>query len=119
MGPLNVPDRVFHSTPFCFAASWILLLSCLSRNSVLTLSADLTKLADEIRNAAPNYFLNVPLLLERMRTNIGGNLHNRGGLSAKIFDNALAGGFRVDAKTPQHCDFFVVGFAALSILLSL
>src|SRR6202521_4586664 len=68
MGPRDVPDRVFHYTPFCFAASWILLLSCLSQTSVLTLSTDLAKLADEIRSAAPNYFLNVPLLLERMRT---------------------------------------------------
>ena len=68
MGPRNVPDRVFHYLPFCFAGSWILLLSCLSRTSVLTMSMDLTKLADEIRAAAPNYFLNVPTLLERMRT---------------------------------------------------
>ncbi len=118
MGPRNVPDRVFHYTPFCFAASWILLLSCLSRTSVLTLSADLTKLADEIRNAAPNYFLNVPLLLERMRTSIGDNLRKRGGLIAKIFDNALAGWFRLDAKTPQPWDFFWLGVAGLFIFPS-
>ena len=54
MGAHNVPDRVFHYLPFCFAGSWILLLSCLSRNSVLTISMDLTKLADEIRAAAPD-----------------------------------------------------------------
>ncbi len=62
-----MPDRVFHYLPFCFAGSWILLLSCLSRHSVLTLSMDLTKLAEEIGIAAPNYFLNVPTLLERIR----------------------------------------------------
>src|SRR5574337_177634 len=28
------PDRVFHYLPFCFAGSWILLLTCLSRSSV-------------------------------------------------------------------------------------
>jgi len=118
MGPRNVPDRVFHYTPFCFAASWILLLSCLSRTSVLTLSADLTKLADEIRNAAPNYFLNVPLLLERMRTRIEDNLRKRGGKIAKIFDNALAAWFRLDAKTPQPWDFFWLGVAGLFIFPS-
>src|SRR5947209_15149158 len=32
------PDRVFHYLPFNFAGSWILLLSCLSRVSELTLS---------------------------------------------------------------------------------
>src|SRR5712691_11148114 len=34
MGPRSEPDRVFHYTPLSFAASWILLLSCLSRESV-------------------------------------------------------------------------------------
>ncbi len=106
MGPRDVPDRVFHYTPFCFAASWIFLLSCLSRTSVLTLSTDLTKLADEIRNAAPHYFLNVPLLLERMRARIGDNLRKRGGVIAKIFDYALAAWFRLDTKSSQPWDFF-------------
>lgn len=111
MGPRNVPDRVFHYTPFCFAASWILMLSCLSRTSVLTLSTDLTKLADEIRNAAPDYFLNVPLLLERMRTRIVENVHERGRVIAKIFDNALAAWYRLDAKSSQSWDFFWLGLA--------
>lgn len=67
MGAASEPDRVFHYLPFNFAGSWILLLSCLLRESVLTLSTDLNKLADEIRVTAPNYFLNVPTLLERVR----------------------------------------------------
>jgi long-chain acyl-CoA synthetase len=37
---------------------------------VLTLSTDLNKLADEIRLAAPHYFLNVPTLLERVRRGV-------------------------------------------------
>ena len=36
MGAKNDPDRVFHYLPFNFAGSWILLLSCLLRESVLT-----------------------------------------------------------------------------------
>lgn len=67
MGASNNPERVFHYLPFNFAGSWILLLSCLLRESVLTLSTDLNSLADEIRVTAPNYFLNVPTLLERVR----------------------------------------------------
>lgn len=67
MGATHEPDRIFHYGPFSFAASWILLLTCLSRESVLTLSTDLSKLADEIRLASPHYFLNVPTLLERVR----------------------------------------------------
>jgi long-chain acyl-CoA synthetase len=77
MGQTREPDRVFHYAPFNFAASWILLLSCLSRQSVLTLSTDLTKLADEIRLSAPHYFLNVPTLLERVRRGVEDALAKR------------------------------------------
>src|SRR5579862_8304 len=91
MGPSSgTPDRVFHYLPFCFAGSWILLLSCLSRSSTLTLSMDLTKLAEEIGVAAPNYFLNVPTLLERIRSGVEGQLVTRGGITLKIFRNAQA-----------------------------
>jgi long-chain acyl-CoA synthetase len=77
MSQTREPDRVFHWAPFNFAASWILLLSCLSRESVLTLSTDLTKLPDEIRLSAPHYFLNVPTLLERVRRGVEDALSKR------------------------------------------
>src|SRR5258708_8393839 len=44
MGATHEPDRVFHYLPFNFAASTILMLSCLARESVLTLSTDLNLL---------------------------------------------------------------------------
>jgi len=105
------PDRVFHYLPFCFAGSWILLLSCLSRTSILTLSMDLTKLADEIGQAAPNYFLNVPTLLERMRTGIEDNIRKRGGAIARLFTRAQAAWARRDAKRPQGLDALWLGLA--------
>ena len=37
-------DRVFHYLPFCFAGSWIMLLTCLLRRNLLTLNMDLGKL---------------------------------------------------------------------------
>jgi len=77
MGATHEPDRVFHYGPFSFAASWITLLTCLSRESVLTLSTDLIKLADEIRLASPHYFLNVPTLLERVRRGVEEALSKR------------------------------------------
>jgi long-chain acyl-CoA synthetase len=89
-GPRAEPDRVFHYLPFCFAGSWILLLSCLSRSSQLRLCTDLTRLADELRAAQPDYCLNVPQLLERMRTAVEGQIKSRGGLTEKIFSNAKA-----------------------------
>src|ERR1017187_44983 len=60
-------DAVFHYLPFCFAGSWIMLLTCLLRGSKLTLNMDLGKIAADMRAAAPDYFLNVPALLGRMR----------------------------------------------------
>ena len=71
------PDRVFHYLPFNFAASWLLLLSCLTRETTLTLSTDLNKLAEEIRLSSPNYFLNVPTLLERVRRGVEEALSKR------------------------------------------
>jgi long-chain acyl-CoA synthetase len=70
MGGKYQPERVFHYAPFCFAAAWILLLSALSRNSELSLCVDLSRVASDMRLAAPQYFTNVPILLERMRATI-------------------------------------------------
>jgi len=95
MGQLLVtsrePDRVFHYLPFNFAASWILVLTCLYRETVLTLSTDLNRLADEIRLAAPHYFLNVPTLLERVRRGVEEALAKRGAPIRALFAKARDG----------------------------
>ena len=88
MGTRSEPEQVFQYTPFCFAASWIVLLTVLSRNSVLTLSTDLSKLSDELKLASPEYFLNVPTLLERVRARIQDSVKERGGLANAIFPRA-------------------------------
>jgi len=90
MGTTPRPDRVFHYLPFCFAGSWILLLTCLSRNAVLTINTDLPRLVQDLQRAAPDYFLNVPTLLERMRAGVSDQLRQRGGLALKIFSNAAS-----------------------------
>jgi len=82
------PERVFHYLPFSFAASWLLLLSCLTRESTLTLSTDLNKLADEIRLSSPNYFLNVPTLLERVRRGAEENLSKRAAPIRSLFEKS-------------------------------
>ena len=88
MGARTEPDRIFHYLPFCFAGSWIVLLTALSRSSTLSLSTDLTKLSDELKIAEPDYFLNVPTLLERVRTKIEESIAKRGGWAAKVFAGA-------------------------------
>ncbi len=94
MGPRTTSERVFHYLPFCFAGSWILLLSCLSRNAVLTLSTDLAKLMDEMKLAEPEYFLNVPALLERVRSGIDEQLRKRGGIAQCLYENGKASWYR-------------------------
>jgi len=81
-------DSVFHYLPFCFAGSWILLLTCLLRGSKLTLNTDLGKIAGDMRTASPDYFLNVPALLERMRKAIDEQLWKSGGVVLKIYSKA-------------------------------
>ncbi len=87
-------DRVFHYLPFCFAGSWIMLLTCLLRGSLLTLNTDLTKLAGDMRTAAPDYFLNVPQLLERMRKGVDEQLWKTGGLVQTIYSRAKSAWMR-------------------------
>src|SRR2546426_1128771 len=81
-------NRVFHYLPFCFAGSWIMLLTCLLRQSELTLNTDLSKLAQHMRAAQPDYFLNVPQLLERMRKAVDEQLWKAGGLPLAIYRQA-------------------------------
>jgi len=88
MGATREPDRVFHYLPFNFAASTILMLSCFTRESVLTLSTDLSKLADEILLATPNYFLNVPTLLERVRRGVEEAIAKRPAAIRSLFSKA-------------------------------
>jgi long-chain acyl-CoA synthetase len=104
MGPRYAPERVFHYLPFCFAGSWVLLLTCLSRNSVLTLSTDLTRLAEEIKMAEPHYFLNVPTLLERIRTAVQDQLNRRGGIALVIFQRAREAWLRHQAGETRGVD---------------
>jgi long-chain acyl-CoA synthetase len=90
MGNRPGQDRVFHYLPFCFAGSWIMLLTCLLRGSLLTLNTDLSKLANEMRSVAPDYFLNVPALLERMRKAVDEQLWKTGGIVRTIYSRAKA-----------------------------
>jgi long-chain acyl-CoA synthetase len=94
MGERQEPDQVFHYLPFCFAGSWILLLTCLSRDSLLTISTDLNKLVDEMKLAAPNYFLNVPALLERVRSGVEEQLAKQGGLARSLYQKGKAAWYR-------------------------
>jgi long-chain acyl-CoA synthetase len=98
------PDRIFHYLPLNFAASWIATLSFLSRESVVTLSTDLTKLADEIRVAAPHYFLNVPTLLERVRRGVDDNIAKRPSTIRSLYAKARDAAQRKQSKSMRGLD---------------
>ncbi|HEX8763860.1 MAG TPA: AMP-binding protein, partial [Candidatus Acidoferrum sp.] len=106
------PDRVFHYLPFSFAASWLLLLSCLMRETTLTLSTDLNKLADEIRLSSPHYFLNVPTLLERVRRGVEGALAKRAVPIRSLFEKSLAAWQRKNAGRASALDRLWLWIAA-------
>jgi len=98
MGTRAGQDRVFHYLPFCFAGSWIMLLTCLLRRSQLTLNTDLSRLANDMRSAAPDYFLNVPALLERMRKAVDEQLWKTGGVVQTIYSRAKGAWVRRQEK---------------------
>ncbi len=110
-GARSGPDRIFHYLPCCFAGSWILMLTALSRNSVLTLSTDLSKLADELKLAAPDYFLNVPALLERVRRGIEEQLAQLGRFARSVFTQGRAAWLRRREGKPAGFDFVWLALA--------
>ena len=88
-------DRVFHYLPFCFAGSWIMLLTCLQHRNLLILNTDLARIAEQMRTAAPDYFLNVPALLERMRKAVDEQLWKTGGMVLGIYTRAKSAWMRL------------------------
>ena len=99
-------DRIFHYLPFNFGASWIALLTFLLRRSRVTLNTDLTKLANDMRVAAPDYFLNVPQLLERMRRGVDEQLWKTGGVVHAIYSRAKGAWARKQEKQAKSGDDF-------------
>ncbi|MBT9315803.1 AMP-dependent synthetase/ligase [Leptothoe spongobia] len=70
-------DRVFHFLPFCFAPARLVLWTQLYRANAITLSTCLQDLANEIKTVNPNYFLTVPMVLERFRSGIEQHLQRK------------------------------------------
>ena len=106
-----VQDGVFHYLPLCFAGSWIMMLTCLLRGNKLTLNTDLGKIATEMRQAAPDYFLNVPALLERMRKAVDEQLWKTGGFPLKVYTKAKGAWVRRQEGKARAGDGLWLGLA--------
>jgi long-chain acyl-CoA synthetase len=108
-------DQVFHYLPFVFAGSWMLLMTSLLRGSRLTLNTDLAKIAQDMRTLAPDYFLNVPALLERMRRAVDEQLWQAGGFVQGIYRRAKAAWTRKHDGKPKMLDALWLSLANSAI----
>lgn len=119
MGEQAEPERVFHYLPCCFAASWIVLLTCLGRNAVLTFSTDLQRLADEIRAVQPDYFLNVPVMLERMRARVKQQIAETGGFATLMFNAGEQAWYRAHAGQARPLDRLRLALARATVFAAI
>lgn len=110
-GTRNGPDRVFHFLPFCFAASRVMLWTQMSRPNPLTMSTDLTNLVVEMAVAKPNYFLNVPAVLERIRNGVGAKLEEQGGVGLALYQRGVAAYKKMLAGDNTFFDNVALGLA--------
>jgi len=104
----SAAEQIFLYAPMNFAASWMLMLSAFLRESVLTLSTDLNKLADEIRLSAPHYFLNVPTLLERVKRAVEDNLAKQPAPIQSLYKKTREAWLRQDAGRAKTFDGFTI-----------
>jgi long-chain acyl-CoA synthetase len=108
---LGEQERLFHYLPFCFAGSWVLLMTALVRGSLLELATDPARIAQDLAAARPHTFLNVPLLLERIRAGIEEKIRARGGIVAVLFERASSAALRRADGRASPADPIVLGIA--------
>ena len=90
MGDAGEAERVYHYLPFCFCGSRLVLWTALLRGSHLFISTDLERLREEIRVAQPHYFLNVPMLLERIKSGVDEAFRRRARPVRWLYDRVSA-----------------------------
>lgn len=115
MSDSTTQDRIFHYLPFTFAASWIAMLTFLLRRSLVTINMDLASLATDLRTVAPDYCLNVPQLLERMRRAVDGQLWQTGGIVLAIYSRAKGAWVRRQDSEARSGDAFWLWLATLLV----
>ena len=104
-------DKVYQWAPLNFAAAWITLLTSLLRSSSVSMNTDLSKLAGELRTVAPDYFVNVPALLERVRRAVDEQLWKTGGMICAIYTRAKAAYMRKREGRATFQDIFWLALA--------
>ncbi|MCC6876353.1 MAG: AMP-binding protein [Sandaracinaceae bacterium] len=111
MGRPGGRDRVFHYLPFCFAGSRFVLWSNLYRENGVMVSTDLNDLLRELKTAAPEWFLNVPALLERVRQGVEKKIAERGMPIRRLYEASLDAWRRQRAGEGSVADRLLVALA--------
>lgn len=104
LGSGEKEDHPFHYLPFCFAGSRVVLWTQLYRGNSLMLSTDLNNLPEELATARPQYMLNVPALLERIRRKVEDGVQEKGGLGAYLYGKGMAAAARKGAGKSRGMD---------------
>jgi len=90
-------ERVFHYLPFCFAGSRIMMWTQLHRGLGLSVSTDLNSLVEELKGAQPTYFLNVPMLLERIKNGVEAKIRQKTRPIQWLYDAGLSAFVRLES----------------------
>lgn len=104
-------DRVYQWAPLNFAAAWITTLTGLLRGSSTFMNTDLARIAGELRAVEPDYFVNVPALLERVRRAVDEQLWKTGGIVCTIYQRAKAAHMRRHEGKSSLMDSVWLGLA--------
>lgn len=104
-------DRVFHYLPLCFAGSRMVLWMCLFRGTGIMLSTDLQNLAVEMKTARPNYYLNVPALLERVRLAVEKKIEGKPAPIRALWERAKRAYLKTRIGDPTLVDKTVLAIA--------
>ena len=105
-------DRVYQWAPLNFAAAWITTLTSLLRGSSVFMNTDLSRIATELRTVEPDYFVNVPALLERVRRAVDEQIWKTGGIVRMMYRKAKAAYSRKQASKPRLADSIWLGLAS-------
>ena len=97
-------ESVFHYLPFCFAGSRIMLWTQLIRGLGIVISTDLDRLIDEMKGAQPTYFLNVPMLLERIKNGVEAKIRQKPAPIQWLYDSGKAAFMRLETGQGQRGD---------------
>jgi long-chain acyl-CoA synthetase len=105
-------DRVYQWAPLNFAAAWITTLTSLLRGSSVFMNTDLARIAAELRTVEPDYFVNVPALLERVRRAVDEQIWKTGGIVRMMYLKAKTAYMRKQAGKAALADPIWIGLAS-------